>query len=125
VRSRMDIAHGVEELKGPATRCRGMTARGGAAPIVIRRTDGGGFFRRMLSIRAAGPVARWLEQRGVGVILRGDPKAALNSFLESCAPEPHASLRDAVMALDGSATTVSNDEAKAVLARLAGVAPGS
>ena len=64
--------------------------------------------------------ARWLERRGVGVVLRGEPGAALHAFLESCTQQQQASLREAVVSLDRSATMLDAQEAETVLAVLTG-----
>jgi hypothetical protein len=69
--------------------------------------------------------ARWLEARGVGVVLAEPLPQSLNAFLESCAPDRYAALRSAAAALDRSATTVSEEDCRALTWALAGGrAPG-
>jgi succinoglycan biosynthesis protein ExoL len=64
--------------------------------------------------------ARWLEARRLGVTLDEPLAETLLGFLESCTPQSYAALRSAAAALDRSATTVSRDDARALIATLAG-----
>jgi hypothetical protein len=64
--------------------------------------------------------ARWLENRGVGLVLDEPLAASARTFFTSCTDEQVAALADAAAALAPGATTVAVEDCRALAAALAG-----